>query len=133
MDDDQDRAFKRLYDASMMMIRSYDLIADLLEALPLSIMIPRFADPEDWESRDALPAIIQARKAAGDEPVSHELRALVDRMLLDWLTCYEMGCLCDMAGPAPWRTDAMVAATLRVTVTLNRAAVQLVRESGEEQ
>ena len=31
------------------------------------------------------------------------------------------------------RTDAMVASVIRVTVSLNRAAVQLARESGEEQ
>lgn len=126
-------AFKRFAEASLMMIRAYDLIGDLLERLPLSIAIPRFDDPENWESAQAVPAIIQARAAAGDEPMPPEVRFTVDRMLLDWLTAYEVACMVDNAGPAPWRTDAMVAATVRVTVALNRAAAWLIAESGGEQ
>lgn len=126
MDDDElARQFKRLNEATEMMIESYDAIADLLARLPLSVMIPRFANPEDWDAADALPAVLQARDAARDEPVTDEVRFLVDRVLLDWLAIYEMGCMARMAGPAPWRIDIMASSAIRLSVALNRASIAL--------
>ena len=93
----------------------------LLDHLPLPISLPDY-DPESANYVDTLLAVNRARALVWEEPISDRVKATTDRMILDWLTAYEMTAITALAGPAPWRLDSAEYALTRFYFVLHRSS-----------
>lgn len=85
---------------------AHRLMADYLRKLPLPIGIPDMDG--EWSAAVGLMAIERARvELLQGEPIDDLLAAIYRRLILDWLTAYELMALVTHAGPAPWRCDGI--------------------------
>ncbi|MGW3166964.1 hypothetical protein ACWC9Q_29720 [Streptomyces sp. NPDC001142] len=94
----------------------YAYVSALLEELPLPIVVPDIVQSidEDQDPADCLMALNRARALVEDEPISDTAKRAYEHMLLDWFAAYEIIVLVKMAGPAPWRLDAVEFALNRI-------------------
>lgn len=104
---------ERFQAAAEMIVTAYALVADYLERLPLPIGIPEMDGT--WDARTALPAVQRVRAdLLPAQPIGRMEASLYERMLIDWLTAYELGALVRLGGPAPWRLDGIETAVARI-------------------
>ena len=92
-----------------------EYIRVLLGDLPVPVLIPEINPKREAEDLPHLVmSIDRVRSVIQDEPISEARQSAFDRIILDWLTAYEMLALTRVAGPAPWRLDCAEYALYRI-------------------
>lgn len=114
---------KRVAQLTKDLVAAYVLLRRFLAQLPIAIGLPEFA--EDWDAVTVIPAVDRARELVLSEPISQDHAWMIEKLLLDWLTAYELRGLVAMAGPALWRLDAMEFAFQRLTTIADEIASEL--------
>ncbi|MEV5707270.1 hypothetical protein [Actinoallomurus sp. NPDC052274] len=96
----------RLEELVEMVKATYMLVVTYLELLPIPIKLPELT--EDWTPAEGLLAAERAREVLlQDQPVCDLIKYNYHLMILDWQTAYDMCAFAQLAGPAPWRLDAI--------------------------
>lgn len=86
--------------------RAYGLIVAVLTHLPIPIGLEVIS--RDWDVKGALLAVDRARtELINDQPIGQGNKELLRTALLTWLTVYDLAGFIELAGPAPWRLDAL--------------------------
>ncbi|WP_217545589.1 hypothetical protein [Streptomyces sp. GbtcB6] len=91
------------------LVGAYVYIQALLADLPLPIAVPDF-EPVDEEEDGPVTALLslnRVRQLIEDEPIEVKIQRAYEHLVLDWLTAYELLVITRLAGPAPWRLDAV--------------------------
>jgi predicted ATP-grasp superfamily ATP-dependent carboligase len=102
----EDHDDKRLRELTERTLAAFMLLGHMLGQLPVPITLPELDD--DWDPVAAVEAVELTRtELLKDEPIDSTSQRMLSRALLDWLTVYELRTLVEVAGPAPWRIDAM--------------------------
>jgi hypothetical protein len=94
-------------------LAAFGFVRALLTDLPVPISVPDF-DPEADDQLEALMSLNRVRALLADEPIGDTAKRAYERLVLEWFTAYEMVVLTKMAGPAPWRLDAVEFTLLRI-------------------
>ncbi|MEU9149187.1 hypothetical protein AB0D59_01205 [Streptomyces sp. NPDC048417] len=90
------------------LVGAYVYIQALLADLPLPIAIPDFEPVgEEDGPATALLSLNRVRQLIEDEPIEVKTQRAYEHLVLDWLTAYELLVITRLAGPAPWRLDAV--------------------------
>jgi hypothetical protein len=106
----EDKEYRELAEYSL---AAHELIRDVLTQLPIPIHVAQIG--EGWDGAIELFALDRvASDLIHDQPLTAFQKALVQRMIVDWLTVYELGALIKMAGPAPWRFAGVRAGITRI-------------------
>ncbi|MFY3807627.1 MULTISPECIES: hypothetical protein [Bacteria] len=107
----------RFYRLANFAIAAFAYIQELLSDLPIPVVVPDF-DPaaEDGNAAETLYSLDRARALIADEPIPDSTKSGLERMILDWLTAYEIIALTKAAGPAPWRFEIAEYALQRIHV-----------------
>ncbi|RBQ21584.1 hypothetical protein DP939_02410 [Spongiactinospora rosea] len=87
-----------------LLMSAYATLGKFMWSLPVPTGLPV---PEGPDGPDAVEAITRARAALRDQPMDDITRSMIDRMCLEWLTVLDLGAVVRMAGPDPWRLEAM--------------------------
>ncbi|WHX19814.1 hypothetical protein QFW82_23585 [Streptomyces malaysiensis subsp. malaysiensis] len=107
----------RFYRLANFAIAAFEYIQAILSDLPIPVAVPDF-DPaaEDGNAAETLYSLDRARTLIADEPIPDSTKGGLERMILDWLTAYEIIALTKVAGPAPWRFEIAEYALQRIHV-----------------
>ncbi len=90
--------------------KAYALMSKILGNLDLPIMLPA---PTAGALVEVKQAVINARDLTAELPLDVKAAAMLDTMILEWLTALELGVL-DRLEPADWALDAAMDALLRL-------------------
>lgn len=120
----EENSDKRYQELTEYLMAAYELIRVVLSQLPIPIELPPVN--AEWEPLTAIQAAQRTRdELIPAQPIDALDKSLLERSLLDWLTVYDLGGLVKMAGPAPWRLDAMDYGINRIVTFLDQAAESL--------
>ncbi|MFI6603850.1 hypothetical protein ACIBHX_47105 [Nonomuraea sp. NPDC050536] len=88
------------------LLGGYVLIGKLLSWLPIPIALPP-VDVDEFDAVVAVVAIERARIAIRDLPLDAPTASMLDRLLLEWLTGFELITVASETGPLPYQVDAL--------------------------
>lgn len=100
----------------------YALIAKLLGSLTPPIMLPV---PNPGHLRETRQAVINTRNLIADLPLEPIARAMLDTILLEWLTALTLAMHERRDASGQWALDAAVAATTRLTLIAEHFAIEI--------
>jgi hypothetical protein len=118
---EEDPDEKRYLELVRQMLAAYGLIRHMLVQLPIPIRLPEIE--EGWDPDTVLMAVERCRtELIKDQPIGGLHQGLLKRVVLEWLTVYEIGGLVRVAGPTGWRFDAMHYGLRRLVILATQVA-----------
>lgn len=106
-----------------LVIAAYAYIAKILGGLPIPIGLPHAIVEDD--QAPGIDAIVNARELIKSEPLDQFAQTLADRLLLEWLTAYDLLGTTAAFGDEGWRHDAIKRGLNRVAVTGDLLEIRL--------
>ncbi|GAA5076618.1 hypothetical protein HNP84_007338 [Thermocatellispora tengchongensis] len=107
---------ERLEWISENLLGAYRMLEKTLQRLPLPLTLSPLT--EDWEPGEALVTLQRARTYLEIQPMDELTVSILDKLVLEWFTVYELGGLAQEAGVTPWRLDAAEFGLLRFATLL---------------
>lgn len=117
----------RYREAVVMLVATYNMTGKLLAELPIPIRLPEAPIAEAATEIGLLALDKAQRHLVPDQPMPDEDKRLVQELIVDWLTAWELGRLLRAQGftVAPWRLEALELAMDRITVYCQEVSKRL--------
>ncbi|RCG31945.1 hypothetical protein DQ384_05225 [Sphaerisporangium album] len=117
---------------SAMLVGGYMLISKLLLRLPIPIALPAITE-DGLDGVIAVAAVDKARRDISALPMDALTAAMMQQVLLEWLTAHDQGLVIINLGEEPRRLAAMTATLTRLTHLGDHAEIRLELEEEDEE
>jgi len=116
--------------AIMLVLIAYEDIRQIMASLPIPIEMPPAEPVLEGESSEAIMlAMISAYRIVPDAPVGAQTEFGLRILVREWLNAFELAGFIMMAGPAPWRIEALTAMIDRMRL-MSQVVTELLRMDG---